>query len=58
VVILSYQHALTPVFRYLVPLLAVGLIFAILLPDRQLTDTKTDSGTPGAQPTAEMTART
>jgi hypothetical protein len=37
-VILAYQHALTPVFRYLVPVFALGLVLAILLPEKKLAD--------------------
>ncbi|MET8977485.1 MDR family MFS transporter [Streptomyces sp. NPDC004539] len=37
-VILSYQHALTPVFRYMVPLFAVGLVLALVLPEKRLSD--------------------
>lgn len=37
-VIVSYQQALTPIFRYLIPLFAVGLLSAILLPNNTLTD--------------------
>lgn len=42
-VVLSYQQALTPVFRYLVPLFAVGLVLALLLPEKRLTDTVPDT---------------
>jgi EmrB/QacA subfamily drug resistance transporter len=41
-VILAYQHALTPVFWYVVPLLAVALVLAFLLPEKKL------AGPPGA----------
>ncbi|GLY30757.1 MDR family MFS transporter [Kineosporia sp. NBRC 101731] len=37
-VIASYQHALTPVFLYLIPLFAVGLVLAFLLPEKELAD--------------------
>ncbi|MFJ9565223.1 MFS transporter [Streptomyces fuscichromogenes] len=37
-VVLSYQQALTPVFRYLAPVFALGLLLACLLPERKLTD--------------------
>ncbi|WP_228033760.1 MDR family MFS transporter [Streptomyces spongiae] len=37
-VILSYQHALTPVFRYLVPVFVLGLVLAFLLPEKKLAD--------------------
>jgi hypothetical protein len=41
-VILAYQHALTPVFRYLTPLFVVGLVLAFLLPDKQLASSNTE----------------
>ncbi|WP_226967163.1 MDR family MFS transporter [Streptomyces phaeolivaceus] len=56
-VILSYQHALTPVFRYLVPVFVVGLVLAFLLPEKKLADGNDDVGpdvTPG-QPEAALT---
>ena len=34
-VVLAEQQALTPVFRYLVPLLALGLVLAFLLPEKK-----------------------
>lgn len=37
-VILAYQHALTPVFRYLVPVFVLGLLLAFLLPEKKLAD--------------------
>jgi hypothetical protein len=37
-VILAYQHALTPVFRYLVPVFLLGLLLAFLLPEKKLAD--------------------
>ncbi|MEW2400843.1 MDR family MFS transporter [Streptomyces sp. NPDC046862] len=37
-VILSYQHALTPVFRYMVPVFVLGLALAFLLPEKKLAD--------------------
>ncbi|GLY15002.1 MFS transporter [Kineosporia rhizophila] len=37
-VIASYQHALTPVFLYLIPIFAVGLVLAFLLPEKELSD--------------------
>lgn len=43
-VISSYQHALPPIFRYMLPLFAVGLLFAILLPDHKLADVKPGGG--------------
>jgi hypothetical protein len=61
-VILSYQHALTPVFRYLLPVFALGLVLALLLPEKKLaddhrpapdTDTDTDTDTePGTDSVA------
>jgi hypothetical protein len=44
-VIAAYQHALTPVFRYLVPLFAVGLVLALLLPEKKLAATHAEMGT-------------
>lgn len=35
----AYQHALVPVFGYLVPVFAVGLILAFLLPEKKLAAT-------------------
>ncbi|WP_246203439.1 hypothetical protein [Streptomyces tailanensis] len=35
-VVLAYQQALTPVFRYLAPLFALGLVLAFLLPEKKL----------------------
>ncbi|MDD9376907.1 MDR family MFS transporter [Streptomyces sp. ZAF1911] len=37
-VILAYQHALTPVFRYMVPVFVIGLALAFLLPEKKLAD--------------------
>jgi len=37
-VVAAYQHALTPVFAYLIPLFAVGLVMAFLLPEKELAD--------------------
>ncbi len=37
-VILACQNALTPVFRYRVPVLALGLVLAFLLPEKRLSD--------------------
>lgn len=39
-VVQSYQHALTPVFRYLAPLFAAALILAFVLPEKNLTNTQ------------------
>jgi EmrB/QacA subfamily drug resistance transporter len=42
-VIAAYQHALTPIFRYLVPLFALGVILAILLPEKKLAETNAET---------------
>ncbi|WP_062642594.1 MDR family MFS transporter [Streptomyces maremycinicus] len=50
-VILAYQQALTPVFRYMAPLFALGLVLAFLLPEKRLADGSgpgTDPVTPSA----------
>ncbi|MER6124124.1 MDR family MFS transporter [Streptomyces sp. NPDC001795] len=57
-VILSYQHALTPVFRYMVPLFAVGLVLAFVLPEKRLASTHaelegSDTGSGAGSDTAE-----
>ncbi|MET7512217.1 hypothetical protein ABZS88_01830 [Streptomyces sp. NPDC005480] len=36
--ILAYQHALTPVFRYMLQVFALGFVFAFLLPEKNLSD--------------------
>jgi MFS family permease len=49
-VILAYQQALTPVFRYMAPLFALGLVLAFLLPEKKLGGSngpKMDQATPG-----------
>jgi hypothetical protein len=38
-VIDAYQHALTPVFGYLVPLFVAALILALWLPEKKLAET-------------------
>jgi hypothetical protein len=38
-VVNAYQHALVPVFGYLVPVFAVGLVLAFLLPEKKLAAT-------------------
>lgn len=43
-VVLAYQQALTPVFRYLVPVFALGLVLAFLLPEKRLTDGHDEPG--------------
>ncbi|MEV7734666.1 helix-turn-helix domain-containing protein [Streptomyces sp. NPDC088921] len=35
-VVAAYQHALTPVFAYLVPLFLVGAVLAVVLPEKRL----------------------
>lgn len=50
VVVLAYQHALTPVFRYLVPVFALGLVLAFILPEKKLADDKAPDAAPAAQP--------
>ncbi|MEV6348962.1 MDR family MFS transporter [Actinoplanes sp. NPDC051851] len=40
-IIQAYQHALTPVFLYLLPLFAGGLILALFLPEKELAATNT-----------------
>ncbi|MEX1659512.1 MDR family MFS transporter [Streptomyces pseudovenezuelae] len=37
-VVAAYQHALTPVFAYLVPLFLVGALLAVVLPEKRLAD--------------------
>ncbi|MER5520707.1 MDR family MFS transporter [Streptomyces sp. NPDC002763] len=37
-VVAAYQHALTPVFAYLVPLFLVGAVLAVVLPEKRLAD--------------------
>lgn len=51
-VILAYQHALTPVFRYLVPVFLLGLLLAFLLPEKKLADGNDNDPevTPATQP--------
>jgi EmrB/QacA subfamily drug resistance transporter len=49
-VILSYQHALTPVFRYLVPVFLLGLVLAFLLPEKKLADGSDSDSGPDAPP--------
>ncbi|WP_431894507.1 MDR family MFS transporter [Micromonospora haikouensis] len=43
-VVAAYQHALTPVFGYLIPLFAAGLVLALLLPEKKLAATHTETG--------------
>ncbi|TQS45132.1 MDR family MFS transporter [Cryptosporangium phraense] len=38
-VVAAYQNALTPVFLYLVPLFVIGIVLALLLPEKELSDT-------------------
>ncbi|MFD4507058.1 efflux RND transporter permease subunit [Streptomyces sp. NPDC058457] len=50
-VIAAYQHALTPVFGCLVPLFAVGVVLAVVLPEKRLAGGETDRlRPPGAGP--------
>ena len=43
-VIAAYHHALTPIFGYMVVLFAVGLVLALLLPEKELAaDTTADA---------------
>ncbi len=51
VVILAHQHALTPVFGYLVPVFALGLVLAFVLPEKKLADDNDNDPdtTPAAQ---------
>ncbi|GHB82953.1 MFS transporter [Streptomyces umbrinus] len=51
-VVLAYQHALTPVFGYLVPVFALGLVLAFFLPEKKLADDHDHDHdtTPAAQP--------
>ncbi|PJE94311.1 MFS transporter [Streptomyces carminius] len=56
-VVASYQHALTPVFGYLLPLFLVSLVLAFLLPEKVLSNTNADSGAgagAGAEPGVEL----
>ncbi|MFD7710351.1 MDR family MFS transporter [Streptomyces sp. NPDC059785] len=39
-VIDAYQHALTPVFLYLTPVFVIGLVLALILPEKPLADTQ------------------
>jgi EmrB/QacA subfamily drug resistance transporter len=50
-VILAYQQALTPVFRYMLPLFALGLVLAFLLPEKKLAGGR-GPGTDAATSTA------
>lgn len=45
----AYQHALTPVFLYLMPVFVIGLVLAFVLPEKVLSDTNT----PGADAPAD-----
>ncbi|MDH6219540.1 MDR family MFS transporter [Streptomyces pseudovenezuelae] len=48
-VVAAYQHALTPVFAYLVPLFLVGVVLAVVLPEKRLAgDEPGGPGTEGA----------
>lgn len=39
VIIEAYQSALVPIFGYLIPVFVVGLVLAVLLPNRELSNT-------------------
>ncbi|WP_051807490.1 MDR family MFS transporter [Actinoplanes subtropicus] len=58
-VIAAYQHALTPVFGYMVPLFAFGLVLALLLPERKLAGTHAEMGaeTPADRPQPAQAAQ-
>lgn len=52
-VVAAYQHALTPVFAYLVPLFLVGAVLAVVLPEKRLAGDDSrgpDGETPGRAP--------
>lgn len=52
-VVAAYQHALTPVFGYLVPLFLVGVVLAVVLPEKRLAggdSHRPDGETPGRAP--------
>ncbi|MDX3130562.1 MDR family MFS transporter [Streptomyces europaeiscabiei] len=52
-VVAAYQHALTPVFAYLVPLFLVGAVLAVVLPEKRLAGDDPrgpDEETPGRAP--------
>ncbi|ADJ47423.1 MFS transporter multidrug efflux transporter [Amycolatopsis mediterranei S699] len=42
-VVAAYQHALVPVFAYLAPVFAIGIILAFFLPEKKLSDTNEPS---------------
>ncbi|MFD4599779.1 MFS transporter [Streptomyces sp. NPDC058464] len=43
-VVAAYQHALTPVFAYLVPVLLIGLVLAFVLPEKRIADHERNEG--------------
>ncbi|MDF3141005.1 MULTISPECIES: MFS transporter [unclassified Streptomyces] len=52
-VVAAYQHALTPVFAYVVPLFLVGAVLAVVLPEKRLAggdSRRPDGETPGRAP--------
>lgn len=52
-VVAAYQHGLTPVFAYLVPLFLVGAVLAVVLPEKRLAGDDSrgpDGETPGRAP--------
>ena len=57
-VVAAYQHALTPVFAYLVPLFLVGAVLAVVLPEKRLAGGDaggSGSETPGRAPNGSET---
>ncbi|MFJ4624535.1 MDR family MFS transporter [Streptomyces sp. NPDC088812] len=52
-VIDAYQHALTPVFLYLTPVFVVGLVLALILPEKPLADTQPDAADGGLDTTSK-----
>ncbi|MEV0639395.1 MDR family MFS transporter [Streptomyces sp. NPDC050619] len=57
-VVLAYQQALTPVFRYLVPVFALGLVLAFALPERKLSDGAGDGTDRDPAPVPDRTVAT
>lgn len=53
-VILAYQHALTPVFRHMVPVYVLGLVLAFLPPEKKLAG----GNAPGSRPGGALRGRT
>jgi predicted MFS family arabinose efflux permease len=46
-VVAAYQHALTPVFAYLVPLFFLGAVLAVVLPEKRLAGGDAGDSEPG-----------